>query len=205
MRLFARILGEQLTESQMGTEQNLPHPDVLAGQRLKALRVASNLTSQKVADRLGLRLSRYESFEKSFTAVAQGQYLGALARILQVSPGDIIEQEPGDPEVPELSQAARECLAIRAGQRRESLRLSKTEIALELGVTARQLAAHEACLPGSPEALEAKWEEALRVPPGWLRDESIRTPVIPGLGSGSRRMEPKAKQSGAREMMSMEG
>jgi DNA-binding Xre family transcriptional regulator len=189
----------------MSADQNQPAPDVAAGQRLKELRLARNLTSQKMADRLGLRLPRYESFEKSFTAIAQGQYLGALARVLQVSPGDIVEQDPGEPEEPELSQAARECLAIRAGQRRESLRLSKTEVALEIGVTTRQLAAREARLPVSPETLEEKWEKALRVPPGWLRDESIRTPVIPGVGSGSRRTEPKVKQSGAREIMRMEG
>ena len=188
----------------MSSDQKQTAPEVTAGQRLKALRLDRKLSPQNVADRLGLRLARYEDFERCLTAAAQGQYLGALTRILQVSPGDIVEQEPKKTEAPELSQAARECLAIRACKRRESLRLSKAEIAPELGITARQLTVRETCLLAEPEALEATWERALRVPSGWLRDESISTPPIPGVATG-KGVAPAGKRAVVREMAGIEG
>lgn len=68
-------------------------------------------------------------------------------------------------------------LGQRALARRLALELSRQEIALRIGVATHLLASWERVLPLKPKAdPENKWEDALGVPAGWLRQIDVETP-----------------------------
>jgi len=64
-----------------------------------------------------------------------------------------------------------ECIALgqKALARRRALKLTRREIALQIGVASHRLVCWERALPFRPNVeLESKWEEALGVAKGWL-------------------------------------
>lgn len=73
-------------------------------------------------------------------------------------------------------QAHLEKLAARAKQRRVYLGLAGTQVARLVNTHPRWIYQLECRLTHSPTAIEPLWEDALRVPRGWLRNEALLTP-----------------------------
>lgn len=60
----------------------------LLGSRIKALRIASNLTQEQVADRIGVSRQKYARIESGVNSVTL-DILSKVAEILEVTVGDI--------------------------------------------------------------------------------------------------------------------
>ena len=155
-----------------------------AAARVKQRRIEVGLRGRHVADRLGITIPKYHSFEKRFSAAAEAQYIDALARILTTTPdwirngdGDDAKRSPGahvPTAVVKPDPAFLEKLALRASERRKALNLTHAEVAIHIAIKSGTFRVWERMLPQKPQvAKEARWEEALRVPPGWLRNTRI--------------------------------
>jgi transcriptional regulator with XRE-family HTH domain len=78
-----------------------------------------------------------------------------------------------------LPISKRERLAARAKKRRLALKFKRYELAEMLGVSKENMNAMETHLHAFPkDDIETLWENFLKVPHGWLRDESIQTPEV---------------------------
>lgn len=142
--------------------------------RLRERREAIGLSAAQVAERLGVDAPRYRSWEKLFGPLPQRQYGDALARILDVDTNWFLS---GEGEMPQLPVWDFELLAQRALARRRLLKLSRSSVAMAMRVTNQTLCKWEESLPkASKEHQEALWEDVLRVPRGWLRDQSMNAP-----------------------------
>jgi hypothetical protein len=78
-----------------------------------------------------------------------------------------------------LDKHTRTVLGERAKQRRLQLEMSCAELARMVDALPGSVAQWEAALP-LKTAHDAQWEVALGVPPGWLRDITMSTPVLNG-------------------------
>lgn len=81
-----------------------------------------------------------------------------------------------------LSITQRDSLGLRAKNRRKGLKLSRKEVALEVGIAGTTLDTWERSIPrGMKQERVEAWESALEVPNGWLLDSSMKTsmPVPP--------------------------
>lgn len=161
--------------------------------RLRSRRKNLQLTCSFVADRLGVPIARYRFWEKQFGPAAEKQYLEALARVLQVVPEWLAygtgvspilsdEVEPvrivDSSTIRKATEPERIALGQRALARRLALKLARQEIALRIGVATYLLASWERVLPLRPKVeFENKWEHALGVPEGWLRQMDIDAPA----------------------------
>ena len=144
--------------------------------RLRERREAIGLSVPQVAQRLGVDVARYRSWEKLFGPLPQRQYGEALARVLNVEAGWFYS---GEGEIPPPPTALDfELLAQRAVARRSLLRLTRTEVAQAMGVTIKTLSTWEESLPSTTrEEKELLWENVLRVPRGWLRNRDMDAPA----------------------------
>lgn len=167
-----------------------PAQDFEAGDRLGMRRMEMRLSLAQVANKLGIRTVKYRYLEGRFSVAAQNQYLDALAQILQVSPQWIAYGE-GDPSAAYVSpngdvsranaldHESRVALAKRAARRRSDLRLTRTELALAIGISAAQVNAYQIALPLNLSAeRQSLWEAALKVPSGWLMNRAMTTPEV---------------------------
>lgn len=162
-----------------------------AGARLKLRRLQLSLTVGAVADKLGIQVGRYRGWEIEFGKLAQGQYLNAVAGVFNVNPMWISRNEGpeplpglqfdclgGAPLTVRLKADHRQFLAVRAKERRLALQLGRGEVADAIGMDAARLSISEICLTARVWVeVEAKWEEILQVPRGWLRDLAVETPA----------------------------
>ncbi|EKD97278.1 MAG: hypothetical protein ACD_23C00984G0008 [uncultured bacterium] len=83
---------------------------------------------------------------------------------------------------PHLPLESRTGLAARAKQRRVDLGMRMSDCADQMGVKRTVFAQQERCLLKFPDPdVEAKWEIALRVPAGWLRDQNVPTPEVASI------------------------
>lgn len=173
------------TTSRVGRPSS-PNQDFEAANRLCSRRLEMGLKISQVADKLGVHTTKYRYIESRFSATAQGQYLHALAQILDVSP-QWIADGVGDHPAPTIAidQESRVALAKRALRRRSDLRLKRTELASAIGITSAQVTAYENIMPPRlSREIQTLWESALDVPTGWLLNRRMATPeVINGPGS----------------------
>lgn len=173
------------TTSRVGRPSS-PNQDFEAANRLCSRRLEMGLKISQVADKLGVHATKYRYIESRFSATAQGQYLHALAQILDVSP-QWIADGVGDHPAPTIAidQESRVALAKRALRRRSDLRLKRTELASAIGITSAQVTAYENIMPPRlSREIQTLWESALDVPTGWLLNRRMATPeVINGPGS----------------------
>lgn len=142
--------------------------------RLRGRREAVGLTQAQVAERLGVDTARYRNWEKVFGLLPQRQHGDALARILDIEAEWLCS---GVGEVLQPSEQDYEVLGQRAATRRRTLKLSRVKVAKAIGINMATLNSWEDSLParyrGEKEHL---WEDALQVPRGWLRDETMTIP-----------------------------
>lgn len=155
--------------------------------RLRTIRVHRRITSEAIASRVCMLVSRYKALEKNFPRDAQDRYLAALAAALDVSETWLATGE-GESPVPEGDQpvsrapvhsfaqrrelrAGREALAQRAKLRRVQLGISAESMATQLGLKRDVFLRWEGCLLLEAHPKEALWERLLRVEQGWLRNE----------------------------------
>lgn len=156
---------------------------VAAANRLRERRKSLGLGPSQVASRIGVSAARYRNWEKFFGSAPMRQYGDAIARILGVDTCWFSTGE-GEFSVPETA-ASVESLGQRAAARRRSLQLSKAEVARAVGVTNLTLRKWEEALPTEHRReREDRWEAALSVPHGWLRDPALAAPPV--LSSSSR-------------------
>jgi len=90
---------------------------------------------------------------------------GNFHRLLSIDSSTLTDSKAAEPE--------RIALGQKALARRRVLKLTRREIALQIGVASHRLVCWERALPFRPNVeLESKWEEALGVAKGWLRQIS---------------------------------
>ncbi|MDB5928822.1 MAG: transcriptional regulator, family [Polaromonas sp.] len=173
--------------------------EMAMGTRLRERRLALKLSFGEVAAALHISGQRYRNWEERFGLIAQSRYLESLAAVLGTSPGwlrtgqhsssDEEEKangvEAGSSAAPaalkilRLGKFDRQYMGKRAKKRRDHLKLKGAEVALILGIDADKLGIWERCLAAFPDSrIEAKWEQVLQVPPGWLRETSITASAI---------------------------
>jgi transcriptional regulator with XRE-family HTH domain len=89
-----------------------------------------------------------------------------------------------------LAPSTRAALAHRAKERRKALKLSCRELAEITGISTANLVQCEKVLP-QKATHDAKWEAALKVPPGWLRNPDLPSPelVVPTFDVGRAEQE----------------
>jgi transcriptional regulator with XRE-family HTH domain len=151
-----------------------PTQYIVAALRLKHRREFLGFTAAHVANRLGVDAPRYLHWEKVFGPLPQRQYGDALAQVLGVdkawlvsADGDIILSEPQGAPEPFIE------FGERARTRRKEIGLTLPTISHLSGIPPATLRTWEEKLPGQHRGLkEDQWEDALRVPRGWLRDRS---------------------------------
>ena len=148
--------------------------------RLRERREAIGLSVPQVAQRLGVDVARYRTWEKLFGPLPQRQYGEALARVLNVEVGWFLSGEGETPPPPPALDF--ELLAQRAVARRRLLRLTRTEVAQAMGVTHKTLSTWEENLPSTTRGQkELLWEDVLQVPHGWLRNQDMDVPESSSL------------------------
>lgn len=158
-----------------------------AAARLKERRQAVGLSTRDMAGRLGVDLPRYRSWEKVFGPLPQHRYGEAidrivtdeLERVLRAACAQSSAQAPSPAVAALPSEQTRVSLGERAKARRRYLRLGASAVAAELGVSPMTLRGWEVRLPREHRAAaEDAWEDALRVPRGWLRDPTATAPDL---------------------------
>jgi transcriptional regulator with XRE-family HTH domain len=82
-------------------------------------------------------------------------------------------------EFPTLTIDEAQWLGARAKARREELDYSRNEMTKLIGASAINLLTWEKSLPRKRRTVESKWEEALRVPEGWLRSNHLKAFLPP--------------------------
>jgi transcriptional regulator with XRE-family HTH domain len=75
-----------------------------------------------------------------------------------------------------LGSEVRTVLARRAKQRRQALKMTCRDVGDIIGMSAASVAQWEKLLP-KLTTYDLKWEAALKVPPGWLRNPELAAPV----------------------------
>jgi transcriptional regulator with XRE-family HTH domain len=163
------------------------HLDEEAGNRLRLCRQLSGLSIEDVATRLCMVKSRYQLLEKSFSKPQQDLHLDSLAAVLgasaewistgqgaaPVSTRPDVERRPMPLQERQKRTEANEKLAQRARLRRIQLGMSAADAACALKVTRDAFMRWEESLSNvRGVAHEANWEQLLKVPRGWLRDDS---------------------------------
>lgn len=154
-----------------------PYKDAAA--RLKARRLARGISVPVMAERLGVSLPRYRTWEKLFGPLPQRQYGAAIDRILE----DDLPTESSPPiDEQDLAPADYQALGARARARREQLGLSRPFVIGKMDVMdVRKLTlmTWEASLPRRHRGvIEDTWEDVLEVPRGWLRNPLLEPPPI---------------------------
>jgi transcriptional regulator with XRE-family HTH domain len=179
--------------------------------RLRQRRLQLHLSASTVAEKLGIATTKYSFFEKQFSAQARQQYLHAVARVLATNPqwlldgagtassADTAEQTMPMPQLApgqlrrQLAEES-EAQAQRAKQRRNQLLVPLADLATSLGVPISQLRLRESKLSISiQEAFESAWEDALKVPRGWLRDLNCPTPELAGVARYSLQFDAQSE------------
>lgn len=152
-----------------------PYKDAAA--RLKARRLARGISVPVMAERLGVSLPRYRTWEKLFGPLPQRQYGAAIDRILE----DDLPTESCPPvEEQDLAQAPEyHGFGERARKRREQLGMSRGFVAEKIGLKPMSLMQWERSLPRRHRGeIEDAWEDAIEVPRGWLRNPILEFPPI---------------------------
>jgi transcriptional regulator with XRE-family HTH domain len=166
-----------------------------AARRLRQARERLALTVAEAAARIGLSASRYRFLEKKFGPVAEAAYLPALAASLMVDPAWLSHGTGHAPPLPAPSQplswGERAQFGARAKLRREQLGFSRADIAAPIGIAAGTLLQWERAVPAVRKPAEARWEAALDVPDGWLRNMAAQAPPA-GDRSTARAVMPAA-------------
>lgn len=153
-----------------------------AAGRIRQRRQELGLTGEEIARRLDVATNCYKHWERQFGPNAEAEYLQPLAELLEVSPEWISHGSGGPAPSKEREWARRdkrEALGERAKLRRLAMGASRAYLATEVPLSARTIAAWEDCWPAhKSNDIESRWEKALRVPEGWLRDLTIATPPV---------------------------
>lgn len=159
-----------------------------------ALRIAARrreimVSKAQMANALGIAAGNYAYLERRCSAAAQKRHIQAIASLLdttvewlqtgegEVAPdGAVQAAEIALDGVETLSPVIRASLAARAKKKRLALGLSTSQCAGYLGIPVSDMHRMESCLNKSPNIEhEKRWEELLKVPPGWLRDSTLLT------------------------------
>lgn len=173
-----------------------------AAERIKQTRVARSLQHGDVAKAattfLGktVQATQVRYWEIQFSRKAEEEYLEALCFVLQVD-GNWISHGIGNiphaqditqPVVePILDSATRKRLAIRAKARREEVGISANELTSILNANVSLVLARERALPKyRDEELESRWEKAIFVAEGWLRNEELKPYHYSEVQSGTQ-------------------
>lgn len=170
--------------------------------RIKSRRVELGLQRVDVSAAIGIERSELAYLEAQCGEIAQERYLARLAKALVVSEtwlrtGDGEQPEPPikveRPEkvffaatvIDKKAEARRrvelrKLLGERAKKRRNAIRMKLKECAALVGVAGPTMSFMESCLRNATNVeLENRWEDALKVPRGWLRNPEIHEPDAP--------------------------
>jgi transcriptional regulator with XRE-family HTH domain len=155
-----------------------------AARRLRQARERLGLTVPEAAARVGLPVSRYRFLEQKFGPAAEAASLPALAAALLVDPAWLSHGTGQAPSLPgpgqPLTYEQRVQCGARAKLRREQLGFSRAGTAAPIGIASATLLLWERMLPARRKPVEARWEAALGVPDGWLRNMAAQAPVDDG-------------------------
>lgn len=159
-------------------------PTDVAG-RVRARREELGLRLTEVARATSIGPSLLRNLEHRFGRRAQEKYLARLAtalaaneRWLRVGEGDVpteVTQQTAEQPLDFHSLEMRKLLGERAKRRRKHLRIKGFACAQSMGVSPSTLCLMETALRVTPNPeVESKWEAALQVEPGWLRNPEIK-------------------------------
>lgn len=150
--------------------------------RVRYARHARNLRIIDICDALAIDKGRMSNLERHFTEAAEKELLEKVAEYYRVSL-QWLQDGSGESGLPSTAQQAgpemtlsfdkRSELAARAKARRLQLGLTYADIKAHQGPGTAHLERWEQCLALYREDREAHWEDALKVPRGWLRDETM--------------------------------
>jgi transcriptional regulator with XRE-family HTH domain len=170
--------------------------------RIKSRRVELGLQRVDVSTAVGIKRTELAYLEVQCGARAQEKYLASLAKALVVSEIWLLTGEGDQPEPPvrverkaKVMVAAtaddqnvdahkgvelRKLLGERAKKRRNAIRMKLKDCAALVGVAGPAMSFMESCLSNATNLeLENRWEDALKVPRGWLRNPEIHEPDLP--------------------------
>lgn len=166
---------------------------VLRAQRLRQRRESLGLTIRETAKRVGVFSTRYVPWERNLSDKVATEHLAALAKALDVSEswlysGPAEESAERSDYLPKsavklkpLNTEIRQLLSQRAKTRREAIGLSIREVADAIGVHPATVRNWETDFPRwLSQAESTKWEDILRVTPGWLRETTVNPTEILG-------------------------
>lgn len=162
----------------MKTKHNKALDYAFLGQRAKARRRAVNLSQTFVSKQLGLCGGTLSSIESGRRKFPRGEKSDRWEDLLEVPRGWLRDVSIPTPDQ-RLSANWYDSsgLAERAATRRCQLSFSRSAVARYMRVSIGTLLQWEKKLPAEHRGeIENRWEDALRVPRGWLRDVSIQTP-----------------------------
>lgn len=190
---------------------------IAMGLRLRERRLKLKLSLVEVAKAIGVSAARYYNWEERFGPLPRSRYLDILAKVLGTHPswirtGEVqsFNEEANGTSIPplalqsdKLEKSEREYFGKRAKKRRDYLKLKAVEVAEFIGINSSKLGMWERCLPAFPDVvIDAKWEQVVQAPTGWLRNKSIIASVIDHTSTSS--FVPKAgKASFASEIRSI--
>lgn len=168
--------------------------------RIKSRREELGLQRSDVSKAIGITRATLAHLERQFGLQAQEKYLAPIAKALVAGEAWLRTGEGDPPEPPvKVERKAtvtatvddqkvdarklieiRKLLGERAKKRRNLLRMKLKDCAALVGISGPTLSSMESCLRSTANApLEGRWEEALKVPMGWLRNPEIHEPDLP--------------------------
>lgn len=166
---------------------------IAMGLRLRERRLTLNLSLGEVAKAIGISATRYCHWEERFGPLPRSKYINILAKVLETHPswiqtGEVqfYDKESSGMSVlalalqsDKLEKSEREYFGKRAKRRRNDLKLKPIEVAEFIGINSSKLGVWERCLPALQDGvIDAKWEQIIQAPAGWLRNKSIIASVI---------------------------
>lgn len=178
-----KLLAAEL-EAQSGPQS--PELRIVLSQRAKKRRKALGLKVQKCAEQIGVSEAEFSQMEYCLRAVVDQHVEDLWEGVLKVQNGWLRDPRVNETELPlaylngayvkrsALATHDRIALAERAKKRRVALGMKVSECASAAGLNMANFAQNERILRKFPDIdVEAKWEAALLVPAGWLRDQTI--------------------------------
>lgn len=167
--------------------EELSPEDLGAG--IRACRKKMRLSAREVADRIDVQYQNYIYYERRCSATLWDRHKHDIARVLEVTPDEIVwtalalKETPEDLAVVADPAAALEEdiesleLARKAKSRRRALKLSAASVAGQIGVSTMTLSSWEKAFPKTLTRERAQsWADALNAPTDWLLDVAMDLP-----------------------------
>jgi len=159
------------------------------GLGIRALRKKIRLSAREVADRIDVQYQNYIYYERRCSATIWDRHKHDIARVLEVTPDEIIwaavalknSPEESAPDVDPAASLEDDIesleLARKAKARRRALKLSAASVATQIGVSTMTLSSWEKVFPKALSRERAQsWADALNAPTDWLLDVGMALP-----------------------------